>query len=171
MRNFHINALQMKVTSPRYYRRQLEILAGGRLTGEVSISSDSVLNLSLPRFNDSVFTIKIYNEDNPPLEITGISTWQYEEKIITWLEAGKSYHLEMNNRTANVPHYDLVSFKDSIPKQLNEIGFSDITLKAVPVSETKSGLKGFWLWPSLILALLVLGLFTYRLTNDVAKRP
>jgi hypothetical protein len=171
MRNFHISALRMRVKSPRYFKRQLEILAGGRLAGDVSISSDSVFNLGLPRFNDSLFTIKIYNDDNPPLEITGISTGQMEEKIITWLEAGKSYHLEMNDAKVNPPHYDLISFKDSIPGKLQEIGFSDITLKPLAVSESKSGFKSFWLWPSLILVILVLGLFTYRLTNDVAKKP
>jgi hypothetical protein len=170
-KNFHISNVLLFIKSSRFYKRQVEVIAGGMLAGNFIISSDSVVNLSLPIFNDSSFTIKIYNEDNPPLEIAAVSTAQNEEKIIAYLESGKSYDLEMTNAGANPPHYDLVSFKDSIPKEVKEIGFSNISKISTAVKVSNSYFKQFWLWPTLIFALVVLGLFTYRLTQDVAKRP
>jgi hypothetical protein len=168
---YHISNVLLFIKSPRFYKRQVDVIAGGMLAGNFIISLDSVVNLSLPIFNDSSFTIKIYNEDNPPLEIAAISTAQNEEKIITYLETGNSYALEMTNTDANPPHYDLVSFKDSIPKDVKGIGFSNISKIPTVVKVSNSYFKQFWLWPTLIFALIVLGLFTYRLTKDVAKRP
>jgi len=170
-KNFHISNVLFQVKSPRFYKRQVDVIAGGMLAGNFIISSDSVVNLSLPIFNDSGFTIKIYNEDNPPLEVAAVSTAQNEEKIIAYLESGKSYDLELTNANANPPHYDLLSFKDSIPKQVKEIRFSNISKISTAVKVSNSYFKQVWLWPTLIFALIVLGLFTYRLTKDVAKRP
>jgi hypothetical protein len=168
-KKFHINHVFIQVKSPRYYKRELDVRSGGVLLGNFIISSDSLINLSFPKINDSAFIIKIYNEDNPPLEISAVSTGQNEEKIITYLDSGKSYHLEMTNPNATTPHFDLVNFKDSIPKNPKEIGLSKIALTPVMLSGTESMFKQFWLWPSLIFALIVLGLFTYRLTKDVSR--
>ena len=168
-RRFHVDHVIIRVTSPRYYKRELEVLTGGSPEGSFMISSDSLINLSLPKFNDSSFLIKINNEDNPPLVIAKVSTGQTAEKIVTYLDSGKSYQLEMTNRSAAAPHYDLVNFKDSIPKNPSEIRFSNIVPVPVVLPGNESVLKRFWLWPSLIFVLIVLGLFTYRLTKDVSK--
>jgi hypothetical protein len=168
--NFHISNVLFKVKAPRFYKRQVDVVVGGTLAGNFIISSDSVVNLNLPVFNDSVFTIRIYNEDNPPLEITALSTAQNDERIITFLESGKNYEFEMTSADAGFPHYDLVSFKDSIPKNIKEVGFSGVSKISIVVKESKDYFKQVWLWPSLIFALIVMGLFTYRLTKDIAKR-
>lgn len=140
------------------------------LAGNFIISSDSVVNLSVPIFNDSGFTIMIYNEDNLPLEIIALSTTQNDERIITYLESGKSYEFEMTSADAGFPHYDLVSFKDSIPRNIKEIGFSGVNKISTVFKESKDYFKQVWLWPTLIFVLIVLGLFTFRLTKDLAKR-
>jgi hypothetical protein len=168
---FHISNVLFQVKTPRFYRRQVDVVVGGMLAGNFIISSDSVVNLTLPIFNDSSFTIKIYNEDNPPLEIAALSTTQNDEKIITYLDSGKTYEFEMTSADAGFPHYDLVSFKDSIPKEIKEIGFSGISNIPSVVKVSDSYFKQAWLWPALIFTLIVLGLFTFRLTKDVAKRP
>jgi hypothetical protein len=147
------------------------VLDDGRLAGSFLISSDSLVHLNLPLFNDSVFVIKIYNEDNSPLEITGISTGQNPEDIVTYLEAGKSYQLEMTNAFAEKPHFDLLNFKDSIPKDIKGIGLSAIFSNSPGKAVKNRGLQPFWLWPALTFVLILLGLFTYRLTKDMAKRP
>lgn len=168
-RKFHVDRVIIQVKSPRYYKRELDVLTEGSMEGSFIISSDSLINLSLPKFNDSCFLIRIYNEDNPPLVIAKVTTGQTAEKIVTWLDSGKSYQLEMTNAHAAVPHYDLVNFKDSIPKNPYEIGYSKIVLVPVLLPGNESVFKHFWLWPTLIFALIVLGLFTYRLTKDVSK--
>jgi hypothetical protein len=170
-RNIHISNVLFQVKSPRFYKRQVDVIVGGMLAGNFIISTDTVVDLSLPIFNDSIFTIKIYNEDNPPLEITVVSTAQNAEKIISYLESGKSYDFELTSADAISPRYDLVSFKDSIPKEVKEIGFSNISKISTAFKVSNSYFKQVWLWPTLIFALIVLGLFTFRLTKDVAKRP
>jgi hypothetical protein len=170
-RNFHISNVLFQVKAPRFYKRQVDVIVGGILAGNFIISSDSVVNLNLPVFNDSVFTIKILNEDNLPLEIANLSTAQNDERIITYLDSGKTYEFEMTSADAGFPHYDLVSFKDSIPKEIKELGFSGISNIPSVVKVSDSYFKQAWLWPTLIFALIVLGLFTYRLTKDMAKRP
>lgn len=169
-RGFHINTVQLKVKGPRFYKRKIEVQKGKDLIGSFSISSDSLVILALPSFKDSIFTIRIFNEDNEPLSITEVLTGQSAVKLITYLEAGKSYTLEMNNENLGPPHYDLANFKDSIPKYVPEIGVSDIVSVLQAKKPDDNNSKQPWLWPALIFSLIVLGVLTYGLTKDVAKK-
>lgn len=169
-RRYHISHLSIQVKAPRFFKRQVDILAGDFLVGNFTISSDSMFHLSLPLLNDSVITIQIYNEDNPPLDITAITTSQDPEQIIAWLDSGKSYQLYMMSSDAQPPRYDLVNFKDSIPENIKQIGVSQIVyipaLNSMPPNNIFT--KG-WLWVILGLVLIVLVLFTIRLTKEVGK--
>jgi hypothetical protein len=169
-RQFHISHLGIQVKAPRYFKRQVDILANDFLVGNFTISSDSLFHLSLPLLNDSVIAIQIYNEDNPPLDISSISTAQDTEQIIAYLDSGKSYQLEMMSADAQPPQYDLINFKDSIPENIKQIGVSHIIY--VPALRTVAHndlFKKGWLWFCLALVLLVLALFTIRLTKEVGK--
>lgn len=170
-RRFHISHLGIQVKAPRFFKRQVDILAGDFLVGNFTISSDSLFHLSLPLLNDSVITIQIYNEDNPPLDISSITTAQDAEQIIAWLDSGKSYQLDMMSADAQPPRYDLVNFKDSIPEKIKQIGVSHIVyvpaLRTVPPNDL---FNMSWLWVVLALVLIVLALFTIRLTKEVGKR-
>jgi len=129
-----------------------------------------LFHLSLPLLNDSVITVQIYNEDNPPLDISSITTAQDAEQIIAYLDSGKSYQLEMMSADAQPPRYDLVNFKDSIPENIKQIGVSQIV--PIPALGTVAPLilfKNSWLWVVLALVLIVLALFTIRLTKEVGK--
>jgi hypothetical protein len=167
---YHISNVLIKVKSPRFYKRQVDVLVGGGLAGNFLISSDSLVQLSLPLFNDSVFAVKIYNEDNAPLVITGISTGQNPEDIITYLEAGKTYQLEMTSAFAAKPHFDLLNFRDSIPKDIKGIGLSNIVNNSSVKGVNNGDIRPFWLWPVLTFVLVVLGLFSYRLIKDMSKK-
>jgi hypothetical protein len=170
-RRFHISHLGIQVKAPRFFKRQVDILVGDFLVGNFTISSDSLFHLSLPLLNDSIITIQIYNEDNPPLDIASITTAQDEEQIIAWLDSGKSYQLDMMSADAQPPRYDLVNFKDSIPEKIKQIGVSHIVyvpaLRTIPPNDL---FKMSWLWVTLGIVLIVLALFTIRLTKEVGKR-
>jgi hypothetical protein len=169
-RRFHVSHLGIQVKAPRFFKRQVDILAGDFLVGNFTISSDSLFHLSLPMLNDSVITIQIYNEDNPPLDIESITTAQDAEQIIAWLDSGKSYQLDMMSADAQPPRYDLVNFKDSIPEKIKQIGVSHIVyvsaLRTIPPNDL---FKKSWLWVTLGVVLIVLALFTIRLTKEVGK--
>jgi hypothetical protein len=170
-KRFHVSTVNIHVKSPRFFKRQVDVFANNFLVGNFTISTDSLFHLQLPLLNDSVLNLRIYNEDNPPLDISAISTTQNEEKIIVYLDSGKSYQVEMQNAAAVLPHYDLINFKDSIPKNIRQIGMSDISyLPALrTVNHNDLGNRG-WLWLTLAIVLIALGLFTVRLTKEVGKR-
>ena len=156
--------------APRFFKRQVDILANDFLVGNFTIATDSLVNLSLPLLNDSVITIKIYNEDNPPLDISSITTTQDPEQIIAWLDSGKSYQLDMMSADAQPPRYDLVNFKDSIPENIKQVGVSHIVnISALSTVVPLVLFKNSWLWGILALVLVVLVLFTIRLTREVGK--
>jgi len=167
---FHISHLSIQVKAPRFFKRQVDILASDFLVGNFTISSDSLFHLSLPLLNDSLITIRIYNEDNPPLNISSITTAQDPEQIIAWLDSGKSYQLDMMSADAKPPWYDLVNFKDSIPENIKQIGVSHIVyvpaLRTIPANDH---FKMSWLWVTLAVVLIVLVFFTIRLTKEVGK--
>jgi hypothetical protein len=169
-KRFHISHLGVQVKAPRFFKRQVDILAGDFLVGNFTISSDSLIRFSLPMLNDSLITIQIYNEDNPPLDISSITTAQDAEQIIAWLDSGKSYQLDMMSADAQPPRYDLVNFKDSIPENIKQIGVTQIV--QIPMLRTVAPLvlfKNSWLWLTLAIVLIVLALFTIRLTKEVGK--
>ena len=169
-RRFHISHLGVRVKAPRFFKREVDILANNFPVGNFTIISDSMVSFNLPRLNDSVITIQIYNEDNPPLDISSISTAQDPEQIIAYLDSGKSYQLEMKSTEAQPPRYDLVNFKDSIPENIKQIGVSHIVyipaLRTIPPNNL---FKKSWLWITLAIVLIVLALFTIRLTKEVGK--
>jgi len=167
----HISHVGIQVKAPHYFKRQLDILANDFLIGNFTIASDSIVNLSLPLLNDSVISIQIYNEDNPPLDIPSITTSQDPEQIIAYLDSGKSYQLEMMSADARPPRYDLVNFKDSIPENIQQIGVSHIARMTARQTVTPLVLlKNSWLWVTLGVVLIVLVFFTIRLTKEVGKR-
>jgi hypothetical protein len=169
-RRFHISHVGIHVKAPRFFKRQVDIFANDFLVGNFAIVSDSMVNFSLPLLDDSVITTQIYNEDNPPLDISSITTSQDPEQIIAYLDSGKSYQLEMMSADAQPPRYDLVNFKDSIPETIKQIGVSHIVyipaLRTVPPNDL---FKKSWLWVTLGIVLIVLVFFTIRLTKEVGK--
>jgi hypothetical protein len=168
---FHISHLGMQVKAPRFFKRQMDILTNDFLVGNFTITSDSLVNLSLPLLNDSVIRIQIYNDDNPPLDISSISTSQDPEQIIAYLDSGKSYQLEMMSADAQPPRYDLVNFKDSIRENIKQIGVSNIARIPAPRIATPLVLfRNSWLWVTLGAVLIGLIFFTIRLTKEVGKR-
>jgi hypothetical protein len=171
-RAFHISHVGLRIKSPRFFKRHVDILTKQQTLGNFVISSDTIFNFTLPVFNDSGFLIRIYNEDNGPLNISGISTGQDVEKIITFLEPDTHYHLELTGENIPSPHYDLQNFKDSIPAEIPELQISKIEpIGDHSVVEEKDFFRQRMLWPVIIFVLCMLVLFTIRLTRDIQKRP
>jgi len=167
---YHINRIALQIENPGFYERNVDIINTSGTTG-FTIRSGSNSRFDLPTFNDTSWFIKIYNGDNPPLKINSITLEQEMKKIITYLQAGNTYHLLMHDAAAIKPVYDLQQFKDSIPKILPqlEIGsFEKIDIKSSAV-KNKLFISSAWLWPLIIVVLVTLGFITYRLTKEMNK--
>jgi hypothetical protein len=169
---FHISCISLRVKGPKYFKRQVDINGENEFLGSFSISSDSVFRFYLLAFRDSVWQIRINNGDNPPLEIKSVSTAQEAKKVIAYFEAGSHYSLELNNDRAEIPHYDLQGFRDSIPSYVPDLSIGDIepiVQRRVAPAE-RSFFKQVWVWPVIIAVLLLLALFTFRLSKEVADK-
>ena len=168
---FHINRIHLKVKGPKYFKRDVDVMGTHQLLYNFTISSDTLFHFSVPAFKNKEWLIKIFNGDNPPLRVEKIATEQDGEKIICWLDSGKSYHLEMNNSNARVPQYDLQNFKDSIPTDIKSIQFSGIEpLVLTNTTANKIIFNQTWLWIVIITLLIGLLYFTWSLTREIKNK-
>jgi hypothetical protein len=168
---FHVGHITVHLKSPKYFKRDIDIISAENGIGSFTISSDSVFQFYLPAINDSVFKIRINNGDNPPLAVTAIATAQDSNKAIAYLQANTHYTLELNNDSVSAPHYDLQNFKDSISFDAPELKLSAIQQTEMQTQKIATNpFQQWWMWPVIILVLLTLVMFTVRLLKDVEKK-
>lgn len=168
---YHIGYVSLHVKGPKFFKRNVDIVAKHESIGNFYISSDSVFYFYLPAFKDPVFEIRIDNGDNPPLAITSVATGQETKKVIAYLEANAHYNLALNNDNVSTPQYDLQNFKDSIPSDVPEMKISDIeSVSQKPAAETKNVFNQAWIWSVMFFILLLLMFFTLKLLKDVSKK-
>ena len=164
---YHINEIWVAVDKPKFYNRRLEVQWK---TGYAEFMiRPNASAYSFPTFNDTEFRLRIYNGDNPPLKIAAIYTSQDAKYLVTYLEKGDSYELLMGNAQANVPDYDLSSFKDSIPANTPAVKVLNIRANdQQPGKEEKKSNVSLWL--IIIAVLAILSFFTWNLTKELKKR-
>jgi hypothetical protein len=99
-----------------------------------------------------------------------VSTEQHINNIVTYLEKGKQYSLLTDNDMANEPDYDLAIFRDSIPKNIDSIGIgSFVKIEQKKPDYVKDTNHKWWLWPSIIAAILMLTFLSWKLMGDMKK--
>lgn len=169
---YHKDFLNISFQAPRFFKRNGEVWAASHKLCIFTISADSLFSTVMPLFNEKDWLIKLYNGDNPPLPVKSVYTFKTENTITAWLDSRKTYHLEMSDSLATAPIYDLQDFKDSIPAKISEIKVGiveSIAIKAIKAPST-SFFKQQWLWIVLGVVLVVLVVFTIRLTRDMGKQ-
>jgi len=167
--NYHVDKINIHVKGPKFFKREIEVET--RFSSQnFFISSDSVFTFYVNPLNDKNILIKIYNGDNPPLTITSVTTEQRTQQIVTYLEAGKNYHLLLKDSLVKSPSYDLQQFSDSIQQNVPSLKVLAITDNHQPVAAKATSQWKNWLWPVMIIVLVVVGLFTLRLAKEVQKK-
>jgi len=165
---FHKTIVAVNCAAPKFSSRVANIIAGSSVVGSIRITSGAGEIHGLPSFRERDWHMVINNGDNPPLKVLSITTAQETPKIVAWLEPDKQYRLEMNDSLAVAPVYDLEKFKDSIPKNIDEIKYSDIQpINGKAAAQPSTFFKQSWLWPVMIAGLAILVLFTWRLTKEM----
>jgi len=115
--------------------------------------------------------LKIDNGDNLPLTIDSIEISQLNHYVVCYLERGKEYKLYTGNPDANHPNYDLVFFTDSIHKVEDLIPnpATKNPIYAKPLVIVKHE-HTFIIWISIIAALLLLSLLTWKMVTEVKNK-
>jgi len=176
---FLVNEIDLSVKGAKFYDRNMTAYVlpsdkdSGNLNNPVasfSLSSTKPAMFSLPVQKAQALILEIENKDNPPLNITNVTTLQEKHYLISWLEKGKKYLILAASDDATAPQYDLSKFSDSIPANLPVLSygaFSRIPLSSAappkPITHT------YWLWIVIVISITVLGTLTYRLMKDINK--
>ena len=137
---------------------------------EVRLSSSNISNPVLPLVKSKIFYILISNQDNPPLEITAIHTFQRRKQAITYLENNKSYHLLLENPKAEQPDYDLAQFNKSIPEKVHILQAGRLVAAGLPTIDSSKKRGDWWIWATIGGVILVLAYLTWGLTSDMNKK-
>jgi hypothetical protein len=138
------------------------------ITFKISSAADN--SFSIKKIKAKIFYLVIDNKDNPPLKINSIATSHQINSIITYLEKGKQYHLLTGNEAATPPDYDLEKFKDSIPAMIDTLGIGAFIKIETPATVVqKNNNNKWWLWPSIIAAIVMLGFLSWKLLGDMKK--
>ncbi|MBN9298979.1 MAG: hypothetical protein J0I41_18410 [Filimonas sp.] len=167
-----IDRVTVRVKGPKFFSRVLTIYTKNH-SEDYTIKTDSVFNLATHSFKEGKWIFSVQNGDNPPLQISGVTTSQRVNIIIAYLEKDKTYHLEMGNASATIPVYDLVQFADSIPSNLPSLSISEINPKtgtSSSVPPSGSIWNKAWLWVILGAILILLSVFTIKLVKEMNEK-
>jgi len=179
-RNYQFDKIILTIGGSKFYSRNVTIhlaeytqsqaVKPGIEIGSFQISSAMPAMFELPRTKAALFFIVIKNADNPPLKVEKVVIQQQVVSLAAYLEKGKKYSLLFDDPLATFANYDLQIFKDSIinMKQLNFGGLNAINNNASLKNAAKNNNQ--WIWPSIILAVIVLAFLTYQLTTDISKQ-
>jgi hypothetical protein len=137
---------------------------------EFMLTSNNLGNYAIPLVKAKTFYILISNEDNPPLEINAVNTFQRSMEAITYLENGKSYHLLLENPQAEQPRYDLAQFDKSIPERPRVLRIGELMAVSVPAIATSRKVGDWWIWTTIGGVILVLAYLTWGLARDMNKK-
>lgn len=178
-RPYHINKIKIAMAGPWFYKRQAKLFTG--LKPDLSatwnspahtsfiLSSDEFDGYTIPFLKSQVFYLLIENGDNPPLQVKSITSLQLKRMMVAQLEEGVSYSILLDDPNATAPNYDLEHFREKITA-ITSIGTGKIT--ALPLTQTaapKKQVANWWIWPVILLIVLLLAVLVWKLTTDMKK--
>jgi hypothetical protein len=179
--HFHVSRLRVLVASPKYFDRQvafytsypgsIQQLLQTAPEKEFILSTNSSLEYDVPCNKSTFLVLLIKNRDNPPLKLRSIITMQERKQLIAYLEKGKRYQLLFNDSLSGFPDYDLQRFKDTIPGAISILNTGKIeTLSGQNATSAIKKDNKWWIWPTIIVVVLLLGYFTITLARDMNKQ-
>jgi len=177
---FQMNELSFEVKRPALYDRMarvyLEKKDGILRTwdsyplAEIRISSRSNLSQTLPLVRAKDFYILVSNEDNPPLEISSVRTFQPVRDLVAYLENGNSYELLFEDPNAIAPNYDLNEFAGKIPAQPATLAIGNPIANTVGSLSTAEPSRKWWIWVAIAAVIFALAYLTWQLTKDMNRK-
>ncbi len=174
--NYRVNKLIITVTGPKFFKRNFSVYnntLNSPLQTSYFISSEVTPAYTMDTRARSL-TAVIGNDDNPPLQIVAVATYQLNKYLSAYLEPGIDYHLSFGDSLATAPAYDLAFFKNQMANSYADISTGAVIRSNVSATSGAAKFNGsgtFILW-SIIGAVLVLMLvLTVRMTREIRNKP
>ncbi|MGB1314412.1 MAG: hypothetical protein ACPG4Y_00185 [Chitinophagales bacterium] len=139
--------------------------------GNLSRSYASSYESSVYKF-ETVFTNKlkviIQNNDNQALKVKSVKTFNLNYEAIARFNGLEStYFLKYGNAKAKAPIYDIVNFKNDIPKELTSLKLSKAKDLQNPVNNDSLFNNKIWLW---LIMLVIIALLAYSSFGMLKKK-
>jgi hypothetical protein len=192
--SYRIDRLSLMISDPILYKREVHIMAYRDSSDLVPVTSISIdphdTAFRLPSVKARNLIIDIDNGDNPPLNITRVSSAQSGIYILTYLEyySRVGFQLQTGQGEYGPPNYDLHYFTDSLTRHPLDVGLQplqidtlhrarrDTVAKATaptvhiqnPISAARK--TGLLLWSILTVILLLLTYVSVKLAKAVGKK-
>lgn len=175
--NYLVNKIDFNITAPKYYKRDVAVYQVDK-QNRTLVSNAELLSGKINRLlfaaKGNELELQIDNGDNLPLSIKNVAVFQADQFIVTYLDAGQSYQLLTGDKKATAPDYDLKFFIDSIHQQIPEISHAPVIKNMAyqirnTVIKKDNGLI-IWIWISIIVALLLLSLLTWKMVTEVNNK-
>jgi len=181
--NFRVNTFSFVIDGPKFYKRKVVLYKVEKtVKGNVQLEEQFTFDLfskeqhviSIPELYGKDFLLVIDNGDNESLKITSIQAFQTAHYLVAYLKSSQRYFLSIGNKKAELPVYDLDSFRDSIPVVLPEVKpvrFERIKKEKAKVEVKEQWFKSkIWIWSALALVIALLGLISYRMIKEMDKK-
>jgi len=108
--------------------------------------------------------ITVENGSNVPLTFSDFKVTGYAHELVARFTTPASYFLTYGNEKAYAPRYDIASFTNKIPTQLNTLVLGDeILIKKDETSTSPLFENKLWMWVLMILIIAVMGWFTFKM--------
>lgn len=111
--------------------------------------------------------ITIYNQDNPPIQLTKVMGWTPQVTLVTRLQPG-AYTLRYGAANVFHPNYDIDHFIKDIPETVPKLQLSsELKPQQSTVAESNPWFKNkIWMWAAIGLIVAILGFFTMRMMRE-----
>jgi hypothetical protein len=181
-----IDAMAFEIGNAYYLRpasllqkRELETKKGREIYEEVlyrfNLSASSQNYFTFTHLALAEFHIDIENADNPPLEIANINFYQKPKYLVAYLEAGKSYHVDID-LSRKRPQYDLGNFISDKLHSLNDAEIismnalkSEADLEAKADAEDSFFQSKLFMWLAILIGGLLISYIAFGLLKDMGK--
>ena len=177
-----VDKLEIDVSGVKYYRRSAALFEkrvrtkNGKRTEYYDLIENFELTtgrkaiVELTRLRSREFLIEIENEDNPPLIISTVKVFQLNRYLTAWLNKNVQYTLQFGQPGLKAPVYDLLFFKDSIPRQVPVLeagAIKILTTSKTGDQETFFASKNI-IWAAIVVVMLILGYMSLKLIRESA---
>ena len=186
-RSFAITDMDLSIENENPYQREVIIEFLNPVNGKENwvrfgggeISSKGRNKIYIPQmgrgdfqFKSGKMRLRIQNLDDQPLGKITVKPFTFQEEIRLKLEGKGKYVIAYGKKDDKQPYYDLYHFKNVITV-LSAVPLGaeqKIPHAAVAVQKPLIGNK-MWIWAALIVCVVVIGLFTFKLMKSDHKQP
>ena len=173
---YRTDEIEIRLSGARYFQRNCTIIEKQRglevSRQNVVLRSDNT-NRFTTYFKSSELELIIENEDNPPLRVDSIRSFQLNQYLFAYLDSAKTYHLGFGDSLLKAPVYDISYFKDSLINNVIIAKSGEIKSNNISTTEAehkKSVFGKTQLWLVIGAVLLFLLYLTVRMAKEVNKK-